>query len=106
MVPLIFAAIGAILFYKLGQALDDEEYAGSVVPPHVRDKKIQQHVDFNGHYCTRCGKRRLDFEIDHIIPIARDGRNSWHNTQVLCTDCNRRKGTTYSFLEGFRGRMK
>ena len=84
----------------------DEEYDGCVVPEHVRQKKIQDHLNLYGYYCPRCDKQRYDFEVDHIIPLARGGRNSWYNLQVLCGDCNRQKGTTYTLLEAFRGRRK
>src|SRR5437879_1448549 len=106
MAPLIFAAIGAGLSYKFAQAIVDEEYEGTVAPIHVREKMIQNHVAWYGYYCPRCDKRRFDLEVDHKIPIARGGSNSWYNLQVLCGDCNRSKGATYSFLEGFQDRMK
>src|SRR2546428_5157077 len=106
MFPYFLAAVGSGLFYKLGQAIDDEEFEGAVVPPRVREKIIKNHVDLHGYHCLRCGKQRFDLEVDHIVPIACGGRKSWHNLQVLCVDCNRRKGATYTFLEGFRGRMK
>lgn len=110
MFPLILAGVGAVfgagLFYKMGQDLTDEEYEGSAVPATVKEKLIQGHVELYGWCCPRCGKRTSDLEADHIIPIACGGSNSWCNLQVLCGDCNRRKGATYTFFEGFRGRMK
>lgn len=106
MVPVIFAVFGAGLFFKLGQAIADEEYQGSDVPEHVREKKLREHVNSYDYLCPRCGKRRFDLEIDHIIPIASGGRNSWYNLQILCGDCNRRKATRYTWWEAFRGRAK
>lgn len=31
-------------------------------------------------------------EIDHIIPLARGGRNHIDNYQLTCKECNREKG--------------
>lgn len=106
MFPIIFALVGAGLFYKLGQAIDDETYEGNVVPPNVREKMIKQHTDQFGCVCPRCSEHRADLEVDHIIPIASGGRNSWHNLQVLCKECNARKGATCSIWEEIRGRRK
>ncbi|MBO4856796.1 MAG: HNH endonuclease [Bacilli bacterium] len=41
-----------------------------------------------------CGKSDLleNLEIDHIIPIARGGKTTPDNLQVLCHDCNKKKG--------------
>src|SRR5881628_2578985 len=108
MFPIILAGIGAVvgagLFFKAGQELTDEEYEGAVVPEAVREEIIRNHVEWYGYYCPRCGKRTSELEVDHKIPIACDGSNSRCNLQVLCGDCNRQKGATYTFWEGFIGR--
>ena len=47
-----------------------------------------------GHRCKQCG-RDLDFELmegDHITPWRDGGRTVKENCQMLCLDCNRRKG--------------
>jgi len=46
-----------------------------------------------GH-CVYC-KRSLEsaYEMDHIVPLARGGKNVDENIQLLCPPCNRRKHT-------------
>ena len=41
--------------------------------------------------CMKCGSRE-NLEIDHVVPLARGGSNRLENLQLLCRDCNRRKG--------------
>ena len=45
--------------------------------------------------CPRCGleKYYADFERDHIIPKARIRIDADENIQLICGDCNARKGT-------------
>ena len=46
------------------------------------------------HICPHCGKE-FDFEFmegDHITPWRDGGRTVIENCQMLCTECNRRKG--------------
>ena len=44
--------------------------------------------------CAYCGRRRIarSFDIDHMIPVVRGGSNDMNNLQVLCRQCNQRKG--------------
>ena len=47
-----------------------------------------------GHICPLCG-REMDFEFmegDHITPWREGGRTVAENCQMLCRECNRRKG--------------
>lgn len=50
-----------------------------------------------GNVCLRCGKRPVEggrvLAVDHIIPVARGGRNRLDNYQLLCKPCNSWKGT-------------
>ena len=46
------------------------------------------------HKCAKCGKE-LDFEFmegDHITPWCEGGRTVVENCQMMCQECNRRKG--------------
>jgi HNH endonuclease len=43
--------------------------------------------------CCNCGSNE-SLEFDHIIPLAMGGGNTERNLQLLCEDCNRRKGVT------------
>lgn len=47
-----------------------------------------------GHKCTLCGKEfDIEFMVaDHITPWCDGGRTVLENCQVLCRECNRRKG--------------
>jgi 5-methylcytosine-specific restriction endonuclease McrA len=55
----------------------------------------------DGDFCRACGFK-IDFdaaqyddlapEIDHIVPLAREGTHTWGNVQLLHGHCNRKKG--------------
>jgi len=48
------------------------------------------------HYrCQLCGtdNPRVTLEIDHKVPVARQGTNNPLNLWVLCRPCNQAKGT-------------
>jgi len=45
-----------------------------------------------GGKCLCCGAAR-ELTVDHVVPLARGGRNDIGNLQLLCQACNRRKGT-------------
>lgn len=44
------------------------------------------------HKCGYCGRGDLPLTVDHIIPRARGGENSWENLVAACWPCNNRKG--------------
>jgi hypothetical protein len=48
--------------------------------------------------CCACGKSPandsgVELEIDHIVPVAEGGTNDESNLRVLCSECNREKGS-------------
>jgi hypothetical protein len=47
----------------------------------------------DGGRCVECGSN-FDIQYDHVIPVALGGATSEQNLQILCADCNRRKGST------------
>ena len=52
----------------------------------------------DGYTCKKCGNSVLKepnllLEIDHIIPISKNGMTTEENLQVLCWRCNRHKGS-------------
>ena len=42
--------------------------------------------------CAYCGRGDLRLTIDHIVPKARGGSDSWENLISACTVCNNKKG--------------
>ena len=52
----------------------------------------------DGYACKKCGisvkqEPHLLLEIDHIIPLSRNGLTTEENLQTLCWKCNRAKGS-------------
>jgi 5-methylcytosine-specific restriction endonuclease McrA len=46
----------------------------------------------DGHSCQYCGRSDVVLTIDHIIPRARGGAESWENLVAACIRCNNKKG--------------
>jgi 5-methylcytosine-specific restriction endonuclease McrA len=46
----------------------------------------------DGFKCAYCGRSDLPLTLDHIVPRARGGSDSWENLVCACTACNNRKG--------------
>lgn len=46
---------------------------------------------FKGDSCTYCGEKGIR-ALDHIIPVARGGKNTFDNLVPCCDSCNSRKG--------------
>ena len=44
------------------------------------------------HKCGYCGRSDLPLTIDHIIPKAHGGQDTWENLVTACLPCNNRKG--------------
>jgi len=46
----------------------------------------------DGHKCQYCGRGDVPLTVDHIVPRARSGEDSWENLVCACVRCNNRKG--------------
>lgn len=57
---------------------------------YYREWHQQLSADY-GERCANCGAVD-DLVLDHVIPIARGGRSTLDNLQLLCAACNRVKG--------------
>ena len=55
----------------------------------------------DGGCCVSCAARE-QLEFDHVIPVSLGGANTARNLQLLCVECNRRKGA--SLVQGMRVR--
>lgn len=52
------------------------------------------HINF---YLVRNGMKDLLFTKDHIVPVSKGGKDVQENYQVMCQDCNTKKG---NLIEG------
>ena len=45
----------------------------------------------DGHRCQYCGGTSSPLTVDHIVPKARGGTDTWENLVTACFACNNRK---------------
>jgi hypothetical protein len=53
-------------------------------------RKVLIHEDVS---CAKCERTGSSMHIDHIIPVSKGGTNTVDNVQVLCYQCNLKKGS-------------
>ncbi len=46
----------------------------------------------DGYQCQYCGKTETNLTVDHVIPKAKGGAESWDNLVAACVHCNNKKG--------------
>jgi HNH endonuclease len=63
------------------------EYNTRIIPQDVRIAVAARDLG----RCRQCGSIE-DLQYDHVIPWSRGGANTVNNVQLLCGNCNRRKG--------------
>ena len=49
---------------------------------------IYRREDYRCFYCRRRLVNRAERVLDHVVPRARDGKNSYRNLVASCLDCN------------------
>jgi 5-methylcytosine-specific restriction endonuclease McrA len=63
--------------------------------PRLQLRLTRQNLFLRDHYqCQYCGQRPhvTDLNLDHVMPRARGGVDSWENLVVSCRPCNVKKG--------------
>ncbi len=46
----------------------------------------------DSHRCQYCGRGDVPLTVDHIVPKARGGEDTWENLVCACIRCNNKKG--------------
>lgn len=73
-------------------AVDTEEanqWDSRYISKELRDKILKKYKN----KCVLCDSKLMP-EIDHIIPISKNGKSIESNLQVLCRGCNRKKNNS------------
>ena len=73
------------------------------LPEPIKRKPIKASLRFDilkrdDYRCQMCGVTAKDggkLEVDHIVPVAKNGSNDVDNLQVLCRDCNAGKSDSW-----------
>jgi HNH endonuclease len=68
-----------------------QQHASRAIPQHVINQVFQM---YNGR-CAECGAfgKGVELQVDHRIPFSRGGSNEIRNLQLLCSICNKKKGS-------------
>lgn len=74
--------------------------------PKPRAEEIARLRERQGDACVYCGTGlNGKGDVDHIRPLSRGGSNKMKNLQILCTPCNREKGSSLP-RAFFRSRLR
>jgi len=59
-------------------------------PAVLTKRGVLERDGFKCAYCKKKGKNIVD-TVDHVLPRAQGGRDSWENLVACCTGCNSKK---------------
>ena len=81
---------------KRNRKIEKLKLADTTSDNEVKREPISDEVKMyvwkrDGGKCVNCGSN-INLEFDHIIPVSMGGSNTARNIQLLCEECNRRKG--------------
>jgi hypothetical protein len=76
---------------RSARSLMRAEESGRPTRTHISDELRRAVYERDGGCCVQCGSS-FNIQYDHILPVALGGATTLENLQVLCADCNRRKG--------------
>lgn len=69
------------------------------IPPSLR-RKVRERARYLCEYCHTDERWQLvPFTVDHVLPIALGGDDSFENLALACFHCNRRKSDKQTFLD-------
>jgi len=95
------AAIKALDAYQLPdeirndfEAYNEELLHGVTPSDHISPTKRECVIIRDNFQCQYCGREitsAADYEVDHIIPVARGGKENYLNLVTACYACNRKK---------------
>ena len=73
--------------------IEHVQISGTAHPPSYKDRKPELYVHQKG-ICAGCGLQLPErlLTVDHIKPQSQGGGADFANLQLLCSDCNSRKG--------------
>jgi hypothetical protein len=74
--------------HSLMRAEEDGRPTRTPIPTDLRRAVFER----DGGKCVEC-ESGFDIQYDHVLPVALGGATTIENLQLLCADCNRRKGT-------------
>ncbi len=75
--------------HSLMRAEADGRPVRTPVPVEIRRAVFER----DGGRCVQC-EGSFDLQYDHVIPLSLGGATTVANLQLLCADCNTRKGAT------------
>lgn len=61
--------------------------------PRLRQVPLSRRALFqrDNFTCQYCGDKPARLEVEHVVPRAQGGKNTWTNVTTACRSCNARK---------------